>query len=229
MRYWPCVQGSDEWKRLRRGKPTSSNFDRIITPGGKPSKAETTRAYARLLLAEELLGYSIEPIDHLADVERGKIMEAQAADRFAADYGLDVLECGFFTNDAGTVGCSPDRLIDGQHHFLEIKVPAPHTHIRYMDQGFGSDYWHQCQGTMWVGEFERGYRYSYHETLRPVREVVERDEPYIAKLAAAMAEFLDMKNEIKERLLASGSLFQTDAAGVLNVRAYTAVERMAAI
>jgi len=209
------------------GKPTASNFDRIITPGGKPCKAETTRAYARLLLAEELLGYAQESIDHLADVERGKLKEEEAATRFAADYGLDVLPCGFFTDNEETMGCSPDRLIAGPHHFLEIKVPAPHTHIRYMDQGFGSDYRHQVQGTLWVGEFERGYRYSYHETLRPVCEVVERDDAYIAKLAAAMAEFLDMKNDLKERLLVSGSLFQADALGVLNVRAYTAEDYMA--
>lgn len=210
------------------GKPTASNFDRIITPGGKPCKAETARAYARLLLAEELLGYSQESIDHLPDVERGKLKEEEAATRYALDHEVDLLPIGFFTNDAETVGCSPDRKVDGAHEFVEIKVPAPHTHLRYLLEGFGTDYWHQLQGTLWVGEFERGYRYSYNETLRPVRETVNRDEPYIAKLAAAMDEFLDMKAEMKHRLLAGGGLFQTDGLGVLNVNRYADWERATA-
>lgn len=44
------AQQTEEWFRIRIGRPTASCFDKIITPGGEPSKQ--SKDYSRLLVAE---------------------------------------------------------------------------------------------------------------------------------------------------------------------------------
>jgi len=56
--YHDVPQYSEEYDRLRLGIPTSSNFHKIITPQGKPSKQ--WREYACLLIAERILQHKIE-------------------------------------------------------------------------------------------------------------------------------------------------------------------------
>ena len=51
--YHDVAQYSEAHDRLKLGIPTSSNFHKIITPQGKPSKQ--WREYACLLIAERLL------------------------------------------------------------------------------------------------------------------------------------------------------------------------------
>ena len=52
------AQYSEAYDRLKLGIPTSSNFHKIITPQGKPSKQ--WREYACVLIAERLLQQKIE-------------------------------------------------------------------------------------------------------------------------------------------------------------------------
>ena len=52
------AQYSEAYDRLKLGIPTSSNFHKIITPQGKPSKQ--WREYACVLIAERLLQRKIE-------------------------------------------------------------------------------------------------------------------------------------------------------------------------
>jgi hypothetical protein len=52
------AQYSEAYDRLKLGIPTSSNFHKIITPQGKPSKQ--WREYACVLIAERLLQRRIE-------------------------------------------------------------------------------------------------------------------------------------------------------------------------
>ena len=51
-------QYSEEHDRLKLGIPTSSNFHKIITPQGKPSKQ--WREYACVLIAERILQRKID-------------------------------------------------------------------------------------------------------------------------------------------------------------------------
>ena len=75
-------QYSQEYDRLKIGIPTSSNFHKIITPHGKPSKQ--WREYARVLIAERILQCKIEFYRSPA-MERGVIVEAEAADWYEFD------------------------------------------------------------------------------------------------------------------------------------------------
>ena len=114
------AQYSEEYDRLKLGIPTSSNFHKIITPQGRPSKQ--WREYACVLIAERILQRKIEFYNSPA-MERGLIVEAEAADWYEFDQDVTVQRVGFITDDDHTVGCSPDRLV-GDDGLLEIKAPC---------------------------------------------------------------------------------------------------------
>src|SRR5689334_10779581 len=113
------AQYSEEYDRLKLGMPTSSHFHKIITPQGKPSKQ--WREYACVLIAERILQRKIEFYNSPA-MERGLIVEAEAADWYEFDQDVTVQRIGFITDDNRTIGCSPDRLV-GDDGLLEIKAP----------------------------------------------------------------------------------------------------------
>ena len=125
------AQYSEAYDRLKLGIPTSSNFHKITTPQGKPSKQ--WREYACVLIAERILQRKIEFYNSPA-MERGLIVEAEAADWYEFDQDVTVQKVGFITNDDHTVGCSPDRLV-GDAGLLEIKAPLPQTQVEYWISG----------------------------------------------------------------------------------------------
>src|SRR5260370_15029419 len=118
---------SEEYDRLKLGIPTSSHFHKIITPQGKPSKQ--WRQYACVLIAERILQRKIDLYQSLS-MERGLIVEAEAADWYEFDQDVTVQRVGFLTYANHTIGCSPDRLV-GDEGLLEIKAPPPPTPVGY--------------------------------------------------------------------------------------------------
>src|ERR1700757_2284066 len=72
-------QGSVEWLNLRRGKATASNFHRIVTEVRGEYSAQAMK-YAREVAVQRLCDEDTEQaIGHLKPVERGTILEADAA------------------------------------------------------------------------------------------------------------------------------------------------------
>ena len=194
-----CVQGSPAWHALRLGLPTASAFGRIVTPTGKPSAS--AEGYLHELLAERLLGYPIsaESTDFM---ERGKALEEQAVAYFEMETGLDTEAVGFCTTDDGRAGCSPDRLV-GSDAGLEVKCPAPATHVGYMlDGGIADRYRPQVQGSLWVTGLQRWHTLSFHPDLPPALAVMERDDDYITALSKAVTEFCSRLEEAHARLAA---------------------------
>jgi hypothetical protein len=129
--YHDVPQYSEEYDRLKLGIPTSSHFHKIITPQGKPSKQ--WREYACVPIAERLLQRKIEFYNSPA-MDRGLIVEAEAADWYEFDQDVTVQRVGFITDENHAVGCSPDRLV-GDEGLLEIKAPLPHTQVEYWISG----------------------------------------------------------------------------------------------
>jgi hypothetical protein len=127
MKETPCEQGSEVWRRLRAGIPTASEFHRVVTPTGKLSKQ--SRDYMAWLLAERVLGQPLETKQSVAMI-RGTQFEADAVSFFENLCDLKISLCGFVTNDAGTIGASPDRWA-GETGQWELKVPMPQTQIAY--------------------------------------------------------------------------------------------------
>jgi hypothetical protein len=197
-------QGSAEWYAARLGIPTSSNFDKIITPA-KGDFSKSARGYAMYLVAETMLGQTLESLDHIEWIARGKELEPQAARVYQALNDLDDADMravGFVTTDDGMVGASPDRLVlDGG---LEIKCPAPHTHIGYLLDGPNDAYRPQVQGQLYVAELEWVDFFSWHPAMPPARVRFYRDEPYIQKLQSALVEFTDLRLSLLARARASG-------------------------
>lgn len=201
MKIFNVAQGSDAWAELRRGIPTASEFHRIVTPGGKLSKQ--ARGYAYLLVAEELLGRSLIALDELEWVAHGKATEPEAARWYEADRDLDTVPVGFIKTDDERIGASPDRLV-GDTGILEVKCPAPQTHVGYMIEGFANAYTPQIQGQLLVSEREWADWISYSPELPAVLERVYRDEPYIGLLRTALDEFCDMKDVLLEQVKSRG-------------------------
>ena len=211
MKIIDCEQGSSEWLAARLGIPTSSEFHRIIT-AAKGDLSKSARRYAYQLVAETLLGEPLESsIGNLDWVVRGKLLEPQAVQQYEFTTDVETRPVGFITTGDGRIGCSPDRLIVGQAGGVEIKCTAPATHVGFLLDGPGEDYRQQVQGQLLVAEVEFVDLYAFHPVLPPVLIRTHRDEPYIAKMRAALDEFCDMKDVMLEQARASG-FFQANAA-----------------
>ncbi len=187
MKTYDVVQGTEEWLQLRAGIPTASCFDEIITPGGKPSKS--AEKYMLKLLAERIMQHPcIEFVSHWQD--RGSEEEARAVSFYEFTRDQPTVKVGFITNDEGTIGCSPDRLV-GDDGLLEIKVPSEAVHMSYL-MGSGSAYEAykvQMQGQLWVSGKKWNDSLSWHPELPQALLRIERDEPYIKLLSEAVTTF----------------------------------------
>jgi len=144
-----CEQRSPEWYALRLGKPTASEFSRIVTPTGRPSAS--LKGYAAQLAAELFVGHQIG-WDGSAWTERGKEMEHDAVKLYAFARDCDVERVGFVTDDAGQIGCSPDGFI-GADGMIEVKSIKAENHVaaimQWRDTGkVPADYLPQTQGQL---------------------------------------------------------------------------------
>ena len=122
-------------------------------------------------------------------MDRGSQSEAEAVSFYELQRDQETIKAGFITNDAGTIGASPDRFV-GDDGLLEIKVPKEHTHVSYLlKKAVDQAYYPQVQGQLWISERQWADVLSYHPEMPPALIRVERDEKFIALLAVGLAEF----------------------------------------
>jgi len=197
------AQYSEEHDRLRLGIPTSSNFHKIITPQGKPSKQ--WREYACVLIAERLLHRKLEFYNSPA-MERGLIVEAEAADWYEFDQDVTVQRAGFITDDRRRMGCSPDRLV-GDEGLLEIKAPLPHTQVEYWLSGEVSERFRpQLQGQLYVSQRSWVDILCWHDVLPKLVVRVEPDEKFITALDRELQIFNYFIERVMEKIRATSEL-----------------------
>jgi hypothetical protein len=197
------AQYSEEHNRLRLGIPTSSNFQKIITPQGKPSKQ--WREYACVLIAERILHQKLEFYNSPA-MERGLIVEAEAADWYEFDQDVTVQRVGFITDDEHRMGCSPDRLV-GDDGLLEIKAPLPHTQVEYWLSGeVGERFRPQLQGQLYISQRSWVAILCWHDVLPKVVVRVEPDEKFIAALDRELQIFNYFIERVMEKIRAVSEL-----------------------
>jgi len=197
------AQYSEEYDRLKLGIPTSSNFHKIITPQGKPSKQ--WREYACVLIAERLLQRRIEFYNSPA-MERGLIVEAEAVDWYEFDQDVTVQRVGFITDDNRTVGCSPDRLV-GDEGLLEVKAPLPQTQVGYWLSGEVNERFRpQLQGQLYVSQRSRVDLLCWHDVLPKIVMRVERDENFIRALARELQIFNFFIERVMEKIRATNEV-----------------------
>lgn len=196
-------QGSVEWVLARLGKPTASEFHRILTPK-KQQLAEGRHAYARQLVGERLLNTVGKSLDGVVAIERGRELEPQAARHYAFVEGVELDTVGFVTTDDGLIGASPDRLVRGTKIAVELKSPGIENHILYLDEDESDAYICQRQGQLWVAELDRVDLCSYHPNGPAAIIRTHRDEAFIRKLSAAVYQFADEVDELERRMRGKG-------------------------
>jgi hypothetical protein len=208
-----CAQGSDEWIDARLGVPTASQFHRIITPKTmKPSSAAET--YAHELLAEELLGHSLDEGESQF-MTRGSALELSAVQFYEFNRDEHTERVGFILLDNLRAGCSPDRLV-GENGGLEIKCPSAAIHVAYMLGSDAEKYRCQVQGALWITGREWWDQLSYNPEMQPVLIRHQRDEEFIAKLSAAVNVFAEYLDECRAKLVREG--YAIDAFKIRELR-----------
>ena len=188
----PCTQLSPEWFELRRGRPTASQFDRIMTP--KTMKlAAAHDDYINELIAET---FHPGPLTDLAiapsrAMQRGTDCEPEARAFYAMQSGVDVVQVGLVETDDGRFACSPDGLV-GDDGCLELKCPSGKVHVGYLrDWDLPAEYRCQVHGQLivtgrdWV-DFLSYYSGSPSQFL--IRVVPDR---FTVALRGVLDEFWD--------------------------------------
>jgi putative phage-type endonuclease len=197
------IQQSEEWFRARSGRPTASQFSRILTATGKDSSQWED-------FAIELIGQCVRP-DEISfegnrHTDRGNELEPEARDLFAETMDLEVSEVGFITRDDGVIGCSPDGLVTNPNSSkwiagLEIKCPLAKNHIKYHVENKVPDaYRAQVHGSMAVTGLKHWYFMSYCPGMNPFIIRVDRDE-YTKQLSDALDRFLIFYAERRKAVL----------------------------
>jgi len=185
-------QYSEEWWEARRGLPTASQFSKIVTSKGEPSKQRTAYLYERA--AVRITGIYKKGFQSAA-MQEGHDREALSRMIYAMEQEVSVDEVGFCISDCGRWGASPDGLI-GSDGVLELKNPDAKTHVGYLIKNkLPSTYVQQVAGQLLVTERLWCDFVSYSPGLPLFILRVYRDDIFNDKLQTALVEFC---NELEE-------------------------------
>lgn len=176
MLIFECEQRSPEWFAARKGVPTASQFDRILTPAtGKPSSSQ--RDYICELIADSLSHAAAGPKDEYISpaMRNGIITEPEARNWYEMECGLDCRRVGFCVTDCGRFGMSPDALV-GEDGGLELKCPTGKVHASYLLGGvLPNEHKVQVHGELLVSGRRWWDFVSYHPGMEPFRIRVTPD------------------------------------------------------
>lgn len=212
MKYYDVQQGTDDWYRLRVGRPTASNFHKIITAKGEPSRQSVDYLYR--LVAERLLNETMDDeIGFVKWVAHGKEREPQAVALYEFVSEQKLQNGGFVTTDDGRLGASPDRTSRSLKEGYEIKCPAPWTLLKYHLDGLGDDYRAQVQGHLLVADqFQAVHFWAYHPQMPPFHKITLPDRNYQVLLRGALNLFCDALDVMTERAKSLGAYAVTRRA-----------------
>lgn len=201
----PGEQRSPEWLMERVGKATGSEFSEIMAT--RKDKKESARRYnyRMELVIERLTGL---PSDRYVSkyMEWGTEHEAAARMAYEARSGGIVMQPGF-TNHPTVAMCggSVDGLVDDDG-IIEIKCPTTFTHIETFLSGMDDDHKAQTQGYLWITGRQYCDFISFDPRLPHGLQLyvqrIQRDDDYIAELAAHVMRFLAELQEQYDALMA---------------------------
>lgn len=197
-----CAQGSDAWWEAKRGVPSASNFDRIITSTGKPSKGMD--GYIAELIADiAFMGpnyFTTQGRPVTRAMTAGTDCEPEARRFYEMENDCRVQQVGFVTTDDGSYGCSPDGLI-GEVGGLELKCPELKTQAAYLLKGtLPREYKAQVHGALVITGREWWDFMSYAVGLQPLVIRIVPDD-YTQQLRDALEVFSKRFAAAKEKLL----------------------------
>ena len=200
MKIHDCEQRTEEWHRLRAGVPTASEFSKLVTSKGEPSKS--MEKYAVTLAAEVMAGGPVDAWQGNAHTERGAILEPEAISLYEFVHGATVEPVGFVTSDCGRWGCSPDGLV-GDDGMVEVKCLKAENHIEAVlyyekNERPQTTYIQQTQGQMYICERQWCDLIFYHPVL-PL--LVIRETPILDVVAGLVTQLADVLQE-RDRIVA---------------------------
>src|SRR5260370_33339772 len=133
-------------------------------------------------------------------MERGLIVEGDAAGWYEFDPDVTVQKVGLITDDDHTGGCSPDRLVGGDG-LLEIKAPLPHTQVEYWISGEISERFRpQLQGQLYISQRSWVDIVCWHDVLPKLVVRVEPDEKFIEALDRELRIFNYFIDRVVEKI-----------------------------
>lgn len=191
------IQGSDGWYAEKAGKPSASNCSKIITNDCKPSKQ--AEGYAFELAAERITGRAENGYKNAA-MEAGQEREDEARKLFQVMYNVDVEQVGVvYKDEKKQILCSPDGLC--KNYGLELKNPLAKTQAKYLyEGGLPSEYYGQCQFSLYVTGFKKWMFLSYVPLMKPLIIEVKPDEKFQKALAVELEVFVKRLDEITAKL-----------------------------
>jgi putative phage-type endonuclease len=202
-------QRSDEWLIARLGNPGASSISKIITSTGHLSKQRED--YLMQLAAETVSGRPEDSGYLSRHMVNGIEREDSSRAFFEMIYGVEVRQVGIvFKDEFRMFHCSPDGLV-GDNAILELKNPMQKTHVKsLLDGTLPTEYYGQCQMSLYVCERELCYFMSSCEGLPPFILEVRRDEDYICKIAKALDDFWVDLCRMVEKIKAKGGVAEVD-------------------
>jgi len=169
-------QGSPEWRALKAGIPSASNFDKICTTKGEPSKQ--SKGYMYELAAQVISDQIIESYTN-QNMEEGKLREAESRKLYEMAHDVDVAKVAVvYQDEQKKYLCSPDGIVNGKYG-LELKNPLPKTQVKYL-----------LQGSLFITGFYRWDFQSYVPGMPLLAISVSRDETLITKLESELHTFV---------------------------------------
>lgn len=197
MKILTMEQGTPEWFEARKGIPTSSEFDKIITTTGKPSTQRTKYMWK---LAGQRVGGVIEEGYQSQAMIRGKEKEDEAR-CFYELIREPIQKVGFCISDCGRYGSSTDGLINEEGVF-ELKCPEIQTHVGYLlnPDEIPTDYFCQTQGELFV----TGRKYvdfmSFYPGIKPLIVRAFPDQVFQERLKEELEKFCNELEEVVKRI-----------------------------
>lgn len=195
MKIIQCAQGTEEWFKARLGIPSASNFDKIVTTKGEPSKQAIK--YLFKLAGEKVSGKQEETYQNDA-MKRGVLLEDEARQLYQLMNDVAVEQVGFCVDNG--YGCSPDGLV-GEDGMIEIKCPSIATHVEYILEGkLPTEYFQQVQGQLLVTGRTWCDFVSYYPGIKPLIVRVTRNEKFIDVLKAELEGFVNSLEETVNKI-----------------------------
>jgi len=195
-------QNSEAWFQARCGIPTASEFGKLITSTGAPSKS--MEAYAYTKACEKFAGQRVDPFMGNSWTDAGTEDEAAEREKYAFLSDDEVTELGFVTDDEVTCGCSPDSLV-GDDGLLELKrlkgsllIEANLYYLKH--NKLPTKYVQQVQGQMMILE-RKWCDVSFYNPLLPSLTIrVYPDSDVVAGLKAQIKACNKLRDETLEIL-----------------------------
>lgn len=194
-------QQSEEWFAARCGVPSASNFDKIITTKGEPSKQ--AEKYLYQLAGERITGKKEEGYTN-QHMLRGNELEAEARELYELITDSEVEQVGIcYADENKRYSCSPDGLMLAGRKGLEIKCPTLAVHVAYLlGNKLPSDYFQQVHGSLFVcrDEVDDWDFMSYYPGMPPLIVTVHPMLEWHKKLEQELDDFCRKLEQIENKL-----------------------------